>query len=95
MITPPEGGPQERRAFRLREVFSAWWDHRASFLISVGITLSALAIYFFTFLGERPTPIFNFLQRLELDALDMRFTYRPANATPHDSRIVRWLGFVR
>ena len=56
--------------------------------ISIGITLAALVLYFFTFLGERPTPIFNFLQRLELDALDMRFTYRPVNATPHDPRIV-------
>ena len=88
MHSPPEGGRQKQSVFRLRELFSSWWDHRASFLISVGITLSALVIYFFTFLGERPTPIFNFLQRLELDALDMRFTYRPIKATPHDPRIV-------
>ncbi|HEY4979864.1 MAG TPA: adenylate/guanylate cyclase domain-containing protein [Candidatus Acidoferrum sp.] len=88
MPTPPEGGRQQRSVFRIRDLFASWWDHRASFLISVGITLAALALYFFTFLGERPTPIFNFLQRLELDALDMRFTYRPANATPHDPRIV-------
>ncbi len=88
MPTPPEGGRQERSAFRLRELFTSWWDHRASFLISVGITLVALLVYYYTFLGERPTPIFTFLQRLELDALDMRFTYRPITATPHDSRIV-------
>ncbi len=88
MPTPSEGGRQDRSAFRLRELFTSWWDHRASFLISVGITVAALLVYFYTFLGERPTPIFTFLQRLELDALDMRFTYRSAKATPHDSRIV-------
>ncbi len=88
MPTPPEGGPQEKSAFRLRELFTSWWDHRASFFISVGITFAALFVYYFTFLGERPTPIFNFLQRLELDTLDMRFTYRPASATPADPRIV-------
>jgi adenylate cyclase len=88
MPTPPEGGRPEQSAFRFRELFTSWWDHRASFFISVGITLAALAIYFFTFLGERPTPIFNFLQRLELDALDMRFTYRPSKFASHDPRIV-------
>jgi adenylate cyclase len=88
MPTSPAGGSQERNAFRVRELFSSWWEHRASFFISVGITLAALLVYYFTFLGERPTPIFNFLQRLELDTLDMRFTYRPASATPADPRIV-------
>ncbi len=72
----------------MREVFASWWDHRASFFISVGITFAALVVYYFTFIGERPTPIFNFLQRLELDTLDMRFIYRPARATPADPRIV-------
>ena len=88
MPTPAEGGRQERSAFRLRELFASWWDHRVSFLISVGITLAAFVVYYFTFIGERPTPIFTFVQRLELDALDMRFSYRPAKATPHDPRIV-------
>ena len=88
MPNPPAGGPHERNAFRVRELFTSWWEHRASFFISVGITLAALLVYYFTFLGERPTPLFNFLQRLELDTLDMRFTYRPASATPADSRIV-------
>jgi adenylate cyclase len=88
MPTPPEGVSPEQSAFRFRELFASWWDHRASFFISVGITVAALIVYFYTFLGERPTPLFNFLQRLELDALDMRFTYRPANSTPHDPRIV-------
>ncbi len=88
MPTLPAGGREERNAFRVRELFTSWWEHRASFFISIGITLAALVVYYFTFLGERPTPIFNFLQRLELDALDMRFTYRPASATPADPRIV-------
>jgi adenylate cyclase len=88
MPTPAEGGRKERSAFRLRELFASWWDHRVSFLISVGITLAAFVVYYFTFIGERPTPIFTFVQRLELDALDMRFSYRPAKATPHDPRIV-------
>ena len=39
-------------------VFRAWWYHKASFGISLGITAFALFVYFFTFLGERPTPIF-------------------------------------
>lgn len=87
MPTPPEGGRQQRSAFRVRELLASWWDHRASFLISVGITLAALVTYYFTFLGERPTPLFTFVQRLELDALDMRFTYRPAGTTLPDPRL--------
>jgi class 3 adenylate cyclase len=87
MSVSPAGGPEERSAFRVRELSTSWWEHRASFFISVGITLAALLAYYFTFLGERPTPIFNFLQRLELDTLDMRFTYRPASATPADPRL--------
>ena len=88
MPTSPAGGPQERNAFLVRELFTSWWEHRASFFISVGITHVAFFVYYFTFLGERPTPIFDFLQRLELDTLDMRFTYRPTSAPPGDPRIV-------
>src|SRR4029077_9225565 len=44
--------------------------------------------YYFTFVGERTTPIFNFIQRLEYDSLDTRFRYRPRRATPVDPRIV-------
>ena len=47
------------------ELLHSWWRHRVSFLVIVGITVAALALYYFTFLGERPTPIFSFLQRLE------------------------------
>ena len=73
---------------RLRELLSAWWQHRASFLISLGITLTALTIYLFTFLGDRSTPLFDFLKRFEYNTLDTRFRYRPARYTPPDARIV-------
>ncbi len=76
-----------RSGFGVYELFLRWWGRRVSFLISVAITLAALALYYFTFLGDRPTPIFEFLKRLEYDSLDTRFRYRPANAVPIDSRI--------
>ncbi|HWY43047.1 MAG TPA: adenylate/guanylate cyclase domain-containing protein [Candidatus Sulfotelmatobacter sp.] len=66
----------------------SWWRHRASFLISLGITLGALTLYYFTFFGEHATPVFDFLQRLEYNSLDTRFRYRPQNATPIDPHIV-------
>jgi hypothetical protein len=40
MPTPPEGARSARNAFRFRELFSSWWEHRASFFISVAIALS-------------------------------------------------------
>jgi adenylate cyclase len=89
MATAPSGGFWQRRGvFDVYELLRSWWRHRVSFLISVGLTLAALALYYFTFLGERPTPIFSFLQRLEFNSLDTRFRYRPASATPVDPRIV-------
>jgi adenylate cyclase len=89
MATAPSGGFWQRRSFfNLYELLQSWWRQRVSFLISVGITLAALALYYITFLGERPTPIFVFLQRLEFNSLDTRFRYRPANASPVDPRIV-------
>jgi adenylate cyclase len=89
MNTPPSGGFWQRRSFfNLYELLQSWWRHRVCFLISVGITLAALVLYYFTFLGERPTPIFVFLQRLEFNSLDTRFRYRPASASPVDPRIV-------
>jgi adenylate cyclase len=66
----------------------SWWRHRVSFLISVIITLTALALYTFTFFGESPTPILQFLQRLEFTSLDTRFRLRPAGANPADPRIL-------
>ena len=75
-------------AYRLRSLLSEWWQHRASFFISLGITLAALGIYFFTFLGDRSTPLFDFLKRFEYSTLDTRFRYRPARDSLPDSRIV-------
>jgi adenylate cyclase len=77
-----------RSGFGVYELLLSWWHHRASFLISLAITLSALALYYFTFFGESPTPIFNFLQRLEYSSLDTRFRYRSPAHTPVDPRIV-------
>jgi adenylate cyclase len=88
MAAPSGGWWQRRGGFGLYELLQSWWRHRVSFVISLVTTLAALTIYFFTFLGERPTPIFVFLQRLEYDSLDTRFRYRPAKKTPVDPRIV-------
>lgn len=88
MEAPSRSGRQGRGAFSLYELLQSWWRHRVSFLVSIAITFAALTIYLFTFLGERPTPIFQFLQRLEFNTLDTRFRYRPASATPVDPRIV-------
>ncbi len=84
----PQAGLPGRGSLRVRTLLAEWWQHRASFLISLGITLAALGIYFFTFLGDRSTPLFDFLKRFEYSALDTRFRYRPARYTPPDSRIV-------
>jgi len=88
MPTPPEGVRSARHAFRFRELFSFWWEHRASFFISVVITLAALGVYFFPFLGDRNTPLFDFLKRFEYSTIDTRFRYRPTRYTPPDPRIV-------
>src|ERR1700752_1296357 len=88
MATAPKGGPPGGGSLRLRTLLSAWWEHRASFFISLGITFAALGIYLFTFLGDRNTPLFDFLKRFEYSTLDTRFRYRPARYTPPDSRIV-------
>jgi hypothetical protein len=88
MAAPSEGFWQRRGALGLYELLLTWWRHRVSFVISVFITFFALALYYFTFVGERTTPIFNFIQRLEFDSLDTRFRYRPRSATPVDPRIV-------
>jgi adenylate cyclase len=77
-----------KSGFGVYELLNSWWQHRVSFLISLGITFVALVVYFFSFFGESPTPILGFLQRLENSSLDMRFLYRPPSATPIDPRIV-------
>jgi adenylate cyclase len=58
------------------------------FAISVGLTGFALFIYLFTFVGDRPTAVFSFINRLELDALDLRFRIRPSRYTHPDPRII-------
>jgi adenylate cyclase len=88
MAAPSGVGKERRGGFGLYDLLQSWWRHRVSFIISLLTTFAALAIYYFTFLGERPTPIFVFLERLEYDSLDTRFRYRPSKATPVDPRIV-------
>ena len=88
MAAPSDGFWQRRSLFSLYELLQSWWRHRVSFLISVAITFGALTLYYFTFFGERPTPFFQFLQRLEYNSLDTRFRSRPVSATPIDARIV-------
>jgi len=63
-----------------------WWRHRGSFAISLVVTLTALGVYFVTFLGEKPMPLFDFVSRLELSSLDYRFQVR--GRTKPDPRIV-------
>jgi adenylate cyclase len=77
-----------RLGFSVYELLLSWWQHRVSFLISLGLTLLALLVYFFSFFGESTRPILGFLQRLENSSLDLRFAYRPTSATPVDPRIV-------
>jgi hypothetical protein len=88
MAAPSEGFWQRRGAFGLYELLQSWWRHRVSFLLSLSITFLALLLYVLTFVGERPTPIFEFIQRLELATLDTRFRYRPKKFSHPDSHIV-------
>ena len=88
MAAPSGGWWQRRGVFGLYELLQSWWRHRVSFLVSVAITAAALVLYVLTFIGERPTPIFEFVQRIELNSLDTRFQYRPRKLTPPDKRII-------
>src|ERR1700752_4012109 len=88
MAAPSAGFWQRRGFFGLYELLQSWWRHRVSFVISLVVTFGALTLYYFTFVGERSTPIFNFIQRLEFASLDTRFRYRPRGVTPVDPRIV-------
>jgi adenylate cyclase len=88
MAAPSEGFWQRRGAFGLYELLQTWWRHRVSFLLSLGITLFALTIYYLVFLQEKRTPLSELTQRLELDTLDTRFRYRPVGVAHPDSRIV-------
>jgi adenylate cyclase len=88
MAAPSGGWWQRRGGFGLYELLQSWWRHRVSFLLSISITFFALLVYLLTFVGERPTPIFEFVQRLELATLDVRFQYRSKGFSHPDSRIV-------
>jgi adenylate cyclase len=88
MAAPSDGFWQRRGFFSLYELLQSWWRHRVSFIISLVVTFGALTLYYFTFFGEKSTPIFAFLQRFEYNALDTRFRYRSPGATPPDPRIV-------
>jgi hypothetical protein len=43
MATASQDGALSGGTLRVRSLFSDWWQHRASFLISLGITLAAVA----------------------------------------------------
>lgn len=82
-------GGEPRRAFQVpREWLRAWWHRRVPFLISVGLTVFAITIYAYTFIGDRPTALFSFVNRLELNALDLRFRLRPESYKHPDPRII-------
>jgi adenylate cyclase len=88
MAKAAQGGGPLGASVRPRMLLLEWWQHRASFFISLGITILALAVYFLTFLGNRSTPLFDFLKRFEYDTLDTRFRFRPTSLTPPDPRVV-------
>jgi adenylate cyclase len=82
-------GGESRRALQVpREWFRAWWQHRVPFAISVGLTVFALTIYLDTFIEDRPAAVFSFINRLELDALDLRFRLRSDSYKHPDPRII-------
>ncbi|MCL6481421.1 MAG: adenylate/guanylate cyclase domain-containing protein [Firmicutes bacterium] len=73
---------RERSTARGRRRSRQW----GSLAISAAVTAVALVLYAVNFIGERPTPEFSFLQRLELATVDLRFQLRGA-ARP-DPRII-------
>src|SRR5579862_588700 len=82
-------GGESKRALQVpREWFRDWWERRVPFAISIGLTAFALTIYVYTFIGDRPTAVFSFINRLELDALDLRFRLRPERYKHPDPRII-------
>src|SRR6202020_479357 len=60
----------------VRKLLREWRVHRGSLAISLIVMLFALAVYFATFVGERPMPVFDSIYRLELNTLDARFQFR-------------------
>jgi len=82
------GGESPRALQVPREWFRDWWQRRVPFAISIGLTAFALTIYAYTFIGDRPTAVFSFINRLELNALDLRFRLRPDRYKHPDPRII-------
>ncbi len=82
------GGSAPKPAGKGRLALRALWGRRLPLTISFALTIAALAVYLLTFVGEKPTPIFEFIDRLELNALDTRFRMRPARYSHPDSRII-------
>ncbi len=82
------GGKNPKPAGAGRRALRALWDRKLPLTISFALTIAALAVYLVTFVAEKPTPIFAFINRLELDALDTRFRIRPARYSHPDPRIV-------
>jgi adenylate cyclase len=83
-----KGGESRRASQPPRQWLRAWWQRRVPFAISIGLTAFAITIYTYTFIGDRPTAVFSFINRLELDALDLRFRLRPERYKHPDPRIV-------
>ncbi len=69
----------------LRAKLAQMWAARAPLVISGGITLFALFAYYTIFIGARETPLSEFIDRLELASLDLRFQMR--GQVPPDPRI--------
>jgi len=88
-MAAPSGGWWQRRAgFGLYELLQSWWRHRVSFVLSLGITVASLTVYYLVFLQEKRTPISELFERLELDTLDTRFRYLPQRRLSPESPIV-------
>jgi adenylate cyclase len=84
----PTDGKSSHKLRALSALLQAWWGRRVPFLISLCLTAFALFIYSYTFIGDRPTAVFSFINRLELDALDFRFRIRPDRYKHPDPRII-------
>jgi len=82
--------PRARRGLleRIAQLFRIWWSHKVSFAISLLLTASAVLVYFRSFVRENPPALLEFVQRLELSALDTRFRYRGRSHVQVDPRIV-------
>src|SRR5277367_404495 len=76
----------EAKTGTVAKLLHEWWGHRGSLGISFAVMVFALCVYFATFVGERPMPTFDSIDRLELNTLDARFQFR-GRVTP-DPRIV-------